>query len=68
MQIVDRRLNPGSKSLENRQRFLRRANAMVQRAFRETSHNREIRDILEGGEVSIPLDGVSEPRFRRGPG
>jgi uncharacterized sporulation protein YeaH/YhbH (DUF444 family) len=27
MLIVDRRLNPGSKSLENRQRFLRRANA-----------------------------------------
>jgi uncharacterized protein len=68
MQIVDRRLNPGSKSLENRQRFLRRAKAMVQRAVRETSHNREIRDILEGGEVAIPLDGVSEPRFRRGPG
>jgi hypothetical protein len=30
MFIVDRRLNPGSKSLENRQRFLRRAKALVQ--------------------------------------
>ena len=30
MHIVDRRLNPGSKSLENRQRFLRRAKALVQ--------------------------------------
>jgi uncharacterized sporulation protein YeaH/YhbH (DUF444 family) len=68
MQIVDRRLNPGSKSLENRQRFLRRAKAMVQRAVRESSHNRDIRDILEGGEVSIPLDGVNEPRFHRGQG
>ena len=68
MQIVDRRLNPGSKSLENRQRFLRRAKAMVQRAVRETSNNRDIRDILEGGEIAIPLDGVNEPRFRRGPG
>jgi len=29
MHIVDRRLNPGSKSLENRQRFLRRAKALV---------------------------------------
>jgi hypothetical protein len=28
MFIVDRRLNPGSKSLENRQRFLRRAKAL----------------------------------------
>ena len=32
MPIVDRRLNPGSKSLENRQRFLRRAKALVQGA------------------------------------
>jgi uncharacterized protein len=68
MQIVDRRLNPGSKSLENRQRFLRRAKAIVQRAVRESSHKRDIRDILEGGEIAIPLDGVDEPRFRHGPG
>src|SRR5215475_7006166 len=30
MHIIDRRLNPGGKSLENRQRFLRRAKAPVQ--------------------------------------
>src|SRR6202046_146796 len=65
MHIVDRRLNPGSKSLENRQRFLRRAKALVQRAVKDTSQDRDIRDVLEGGEVSIPLDGTNEPRFRR---
>jgi hypothetical protein len=32
MHIVDRRLNPGSKSFENRQRFLRRAKARVEGA------------------------------------
>jgi len=63
--IVDRRLNPGSKSLENRQRFLRRAKALVQSAVKKTSHDRDIKDVLEGGEVSIPLDGMDEPRFRR---
>jgi uncharacterized protein len=68
MQIVDRRLNPGSKSLENRQRFLRRAKAVVQRAVRDSTHNRDIRDILEGGEIAIPLGGVNEPRFHRGSG
>ena len=36
MHIVDRRLNPGSKSLENRQRFLRRAKALVQDAIAES--------------------------------
>ncbi len=63
--IVDRRLNPGSKSLENRQRFLRRAKALVQQAVKKSSHERDIKDVLEGGEVSIPLDGMDEPRFRR---
>src|ERR1700692_3298047 len=65
MHIVDRRLNPGSKSLENRQRFLRRAKARVQGAVKKSSQDRDIKDVLEGGEVSIPLDGMNEPRFRR---
>ena len=65
MHIVDRRLNPGGKSLENRQRFLRRAKALVQRAVKQSSQDRDIKDVLEGGEVSIPLDGMNEPRFRR---
>jgi uncharacterized sporulation protein YeaH/YhbH (DUF444 family) len=65
MYIVDRRLNPGGKSLENRQRFLRRAKALVQGAVKKSSQDRDIRDVLEGGEVSIPLDGMNEPRFRR---
>ncbi len=68
MHIVDRRLNPGSKSLENRQRFLRRAKELVRRAVRDSSRNRNIPDILDGGEVSVPLDGVDEPRFHHGAG
>src|ERR1700731_3170298 len=65
MHIIDRRLNPGSKSLENRQRFLRRAKSLVQGAVKKSSQERDIKDGLEGGEVSIPLDGMNEPRFRR---
>src|SRR5437660_4174796 len=65
MHIIDRRLNPGSKSLENRQRFLRRAKALVRGAVKKSSQDRDIKDVLEGGEVSIPLDGMDEPRFRR---
>lgn len=68
MHIVDRRLNPGSKSLENRQRFLRRAKAVVQRAVKHSSQSRDIRDVLQGGEVSIPLDGMDEPRLHRSAG
>jgi uncharacterized sporulation protein YeaH/YhbH (DUF444 family) len=65
MHIIDRRLNPGGKSLENRQRFLRRAKALVQGAVKKSSQDRDIKDVLEGGEVSISLDGMDEPRFRR---
>ncbi len=64
MHIIDRRLNPGGKSLENRQRFLRRAKAQVQGAVKRSSQDRDIKDVLEGGEISIPLDGMHEPRLR----
>lgn len=63
MHIVDRRLNPSGKSLENRQRFLRRAKTLVQGAVKKASQDRDIKEVLEGGEVTIPLDGMNEPRF-----
>ena len=65
MYIIDRRLNPGGKSLANRQRFLRRAKALVRRAVRDSSKERSIKDMEHGGEVTIPVDGVREPRFHR---
>lgn len=65
MYIIDRRLNPGGKSLANRQRFLRRAKAQIQRAVRQTAGDRDITDMERGGEISIPADGVREPSFRR---
>lgn len=65
MHIIDRRLNPGGKSLVNRQRFLRRAKALVQRAVRDSSRERSIKDLEQGGEVVIPVTGVNEPRLHR---
>lgn len=65
MQVIDRRLNPGGKSLANRQRFIRRARAMVKRAVRDATAGRSIKDVDRGGEVSIPADGVREPTLRR---
>ena len=61
MHIIDRRLNPSGKSLANRQRFLRRAKALVRNAVRSDSRDRDIKDIDRGGEISIPLKGVREP-------
>jgi uncharacterized protein len=68
MQILDRRLNPSGRSLPNRQRFLRRAKALVQDAVRDASAKRGIRSADAGGEVSIPLHGIREPTFHHGEG
>jgi uncharacterized sporulation protein YeaH/YhbH (DUF444 family) len=66
MHIIDRRLNPGGKSLANRQRFMRRARALVRKAVRESSSHRSIKDAGKGGEVSVPSNSVHEPVLRRG--
>jgi len=68
MFIIDRRLNPGGKSLENFQRFKRRVTAATQKAVRDAAGGRNVADITEGGEISIPADGIQEPRFHRSGG
>ena len=52
MFIVDRRLNPGSKSLENRQRFLRRAKAID---IVIVSNGRTKKDEVPGVEIGHHL-------------
>lgn len=68
MHIIDRRLNPGGKSFANRQRFLRRAKDMVERAVRDASRERAIGDLESPGEISIPAEGTREPTFRHAQG
>jgi uncharacterized sporulation protein YeaH/YhbH (DUF444 family) len=68
MQIVDRRLNPGGRSLGNRQRFVERARAAIREAVRESAGERRLRDAERGGEVAIPASGIAEPQFHRGQG
>lgn len=65
MYIVDRRLNPGGKSLGNRQRFLRRARELARRAVREGIKDRSIKDLDRGGEVTVPDRSLREPVLRR---
>ena len=65
MYIIDRRLNPGGKSLVNRQRFLRRAKGAVQQAVRDSLKDRSIKDLDKEGQISIPRGGINEPTLRR---
>ena len=63
--IIDRRRDASGKSLGNRQRFIRRARALVRHAVREASRGRKIADAGKGGEITVPADGVHEPSLRR---
>ncbi len=65
MHIIDRRRDASGKSLGNRQRFIRRARALVRHAVREASKSRKITDAGRGGEITVPADGVHEPFLRR---
>jgi hypothetical protein len=62
--FVDRRRNPKGKSLGNRQRFVRRARALIKEGVDKALKSRRLADVDEGGTVSIPAGGIGEPRFR----
>lgn len=66
MHVVDRRLNPKSKSLGNRQRFMRRAKAEIREAVREAVRNRKIAEVEGGAEVKIRAKSLREPSFALG--
>lgn len=68
MQIVDRRLNPKSKSLGNRQRFLRRAKGEIREAVKEALKNRKVSEVDGGERVTIRSKSLREPSFSHGRG
>lgn len=68
MQIVDRRLNPKSKSLGNRQRFLRRARAEIREAVKDAIKNRKVSQADVGERVTIKSKNLREPSFSHGRG
>ena len=68
MQIVDRRLNPKSKSLGNRQRFLRRAKGEIRDAVKDALKKRKVSEAEGGERVTIRSKSLREPSFNHGRG
>ncbi|MGB3720098.1 MAG: YeaH/YhbH family protein [Hyphomicrobiaceae bacterium] len=66
MHIIDRRLNPKSKSLGNRQRFLRRAKAEIREAVRDALKRRKVSEVDGGENIRIRSKGLREPSFTLG--
>ncbi len=67
-QIIDRRLSGKNKSIGNRERFLRRYRGQVRDAVRRAISGRNIRDLAQGEDITLPRRDVSEPAFGHGPG
>lgn len=63
MHIIDRRLNPKSKSLGNRQRFVRRARAHIRDAVTDALKRRKVSDVEGSESISISSKDLSEPSF-----
>ncbi|HEX4327054.1 MAG TPA: YeaH/YhbH family protein [Burkholderiales bacterium] len=67
-QIIDRRLSGKNKSIGNRERFLKRYRGQIREAVRRAVSGRDIRDINQGENVTVPKRDVSEPVFSHGTG
>lgn len=63
--IIDRRRNPGDKSLGSRQRFIKKAKDQVRRAVNDAVGNTNIKDFGKG-KVRVPVSNkdISEPTFQ----
>ena len=65
--IIDRRKNTKGKSINNRQKFLRRVEDQIRRAIPDIVSQERIKDASGGGKVKVPVRGVKEPSFRHDP-
>ena len=63
MQVIDRRQNPKSKSLGNRQRFLRRIKSQIRKAVNQAIENRSVADLDSGEQVAVTANEIGEPTF-----
>jgi uncharacterized sporulation protein YeaH/YhbH (DUF444 family) len=67
MRIIDRRLNPSSRSLGNRQRFVRRARAELREAVNQAIRSRAVTSIDGSEPIRARIKGVKEPQFSLAP-
>lgn len=62
--IIDRRKNLSEKSVVNRKRFLQRSQRAIKKSINKNlDGTRNIREILDGDVVEIPVKDISEPVF-----
>ncbi len=65
--IVDRRKNAKGKSINNRQKFLKRVEDQIKKAIPDIINQESIKDSTGEGKVKVPIRGIKEPNFRHDP-
>ena len=68
LQIIDRRLAGKNKSIGNRERFLRRYKEQISDAVKRAISSRDIRNIEQSENITIPKKDINEPTFHHGQG
>ena len=68
LQIIDRRLAGKNKSIGNRERFLRRYKEQISDAVKRAISNRDIRNVEQAENITIPKKDINEPTFHHGQG
>ena len=61
--IIDRRKNPGSKSSDNRQKFIKRTKKEIRKSIHDTLGKRSIKGSSDAQDVVINRKGIDEPQF-----
>ena len=61
--IIDRRKNPGSKSSDNRQKFIKRTREEIRKSIHDTLDKRSIGGSGDAQNIVINRKGISEPQF-----
>ena len=70
--IIDRRRNgdlrqPGSKSTDNRQKFIKRTREQIRKSIHDTLGKRSIKGSGDSQDVVITRKGIDEPQFGHNP-
>jgi hypothetical protein len=65
--IIDRRKNPGSKSSDNRQKFIKRTKKEIRKSIHDTLGKRSIKGSSDAQDVVITRKGIDEPQFGHNP-
>ena len=68
LNVIDRRLAGKNKSIENRERFLRRYKDQIRQKVADAVREQGIRNIDADTKISIPKRDIAEPTLRHGKG